>query len=535
MAQSCDRIVRGLRERGVIVDVLHFMPAPARAAVGDRAPGGRALPRLPDRGRSRRTRSTAPGARWRPGRKPITHVVAFGGSRPIMAAPVFAAWLGVPLITLIRGNDFDAAVFSTRRRPIARRRADAQRAGVRRLARQGRARSRRCTRASRCAGSPTGSTSPTGRSRRATSSTRAAWRAQRRRPPRARAVRPAEGQEGRRLPARRAAALRRRRTRFHLLLAGWMEPDMEAWLADARDRRTPRSRSWIASSCCRGTRRATGSRSRPSTTGCRTCSSRPRRSASRWSPRAPAAWPTCSTDAHRAALRSRRRGPLRVGAAAAPRDARRGPAPRDGRRLPRARRRPSSTASSRLTRYVRGAAPTRGSRSRAGVILYYALGGGLGHLTRARKVIAALGLRDVALLTASRHARRPARDRRAARSSPSRRRSAATAPRFRRLAAQHAGADSDELIVDSFPGGILGELCELELPPSAARRPAAALGDLQPSGSTARCPSSTRCTHSNRSADPPGPVEPLALPHAAPGRAAARRAALARRPLRPAA
>ena len=48
----------------------------------------------------------------------MTHLVAFGGSRPIMAAPVFAAWLGVPLITLIRGNDFDAAVFSTRRRPV---------------------------------------------------------------------------------------------------------------------------------------------------------------------------------------------------------------------------------------------------------------------------------------------------------------------------------------------------------------------------------------------------------------------------------
>ena len=31
---------------------------------------------------------------------------------------MYAAWLGVPLVTLIRGNDFDAAVFSTRRRPI---------------------------------------------------------------------------------------------------------------------------------------------------------------------------------------------------------------------------------------------------------------------------------------------------------------------------------------------------------------------------------------------------------------------------------
>jgi hypothetical protein len=42
------------------------------------------------------------------------------------------------------------------------------------------------------------------------------------------------------------------------------------------------------------------------------------------------------------------------------------------------------------------------------VILYYALGGGLGHLTRARKVLAALRLSDDAvLLTASRFARDP--------------------------------------------------------------------------------------------------------------------------------
>ena len=31
---------------------------------------------------------------------------------------MLAAWLGVPLVTLIRGNDFDAAVFSIRRRPV---------------------------------------------------------------------------------------------------------------------------------------------------------------------------------------------------------------------------------------------------------------------------------------------------------------------------------------------------------------------------------------------------------------------------------
>ncbi len=101
------------------------------------------------------------------------------------------------------------------------------------------------------------------------------------------------------------------------------------------------------------------------------------------------------------------------------------------------------------------------------MVLLYALGGGLGHLTRARYVIHALGLDgDVAILSASRYARdlrvtgdvpvievprRLGRDRRA----------------FRRwLAATLRELDPDELIVDTFPGGILGELCGMELPPS---------------------------------------------------------------------
>ncbi|HSE97349.1 MAG TPA: glycosyltransferase family 4 protein, partial [Blastocatellia bacterium] len=49
-----------------------------------------------------------------------THIVAFGGTLPLLAGPVFAAWLALPLITLIRGNDFDAGVFTPRRRDILR-------------------------------------------------------------------------------------------------------------------------------------------------------------------------------------------------------------------------------------------------------------------------------------------------------------------------------------------------------------------------------------------------------------------------------
>lgn len=149
------------------------------------------------------------------------------------------------------------------------------------------------------------------------------------------------------------------------------------------------------------------------------------------------------------------------------------------------------------------------------MILYYALGGGLGHLTRARKV---LGDRDDAvLLTSSSHARDP----RVTGGRP-------VIPVPRRLGHDRAAfrpwlrallhdLDPDELFVDSFPGGILGELCGMRLPRAtliARRLRWDAYADrldgplpmyervhrLEPLGYAA-----------------PGPVEPLQLPHAAPG------------------
>jgi hypothetical protein len=101
------------------------------------------------------------------------------------------------------------------------------------------------------------------------------------------------------------------------------------------------------------------------------------------------------------------------------------------------------------------------------VILYYALGGGLGHLVRARRLLDALGCSDrAALLTASEFAEDPqvvgelpvirvpgrlGHDRSAFRAW---------------LADALRALRPDRLIVDSFPGGILGELCGMTLPPA---------------------------------------------------------------------
>ena len=106
-------------------------------------------------------------------------------------------------------------------------------------------------------------------------------------------------------------------------------------------------------------------------------------------------------------------------------------------------------------------ASRRSGRRRSGVILYYAAGGGLGHLTRATALLGRLEPgRPAALLTASPFARDP----RVTAGFPSwrSRELEADLPAYRAwLDALLASGDYDAMYVDSFPGGILGELCGL--------------------------------------------------------------------------
>ncbi len=110
MAQSADRIVRGLRQRGFAIDVAHLSSRYTRLS-SDAQNGGK-LWRIP----LEEDAEHALNLMWnamstaRP-----SQVVAFGGVAAMLAAPVFAAWWHVPLIVLLRGNDFDAGVFSLRR------------------------------------------------------------------------------------------------------------------------------------------------------------------------------------------------------------------------------------------------------------------------------------------------------------------------------------------------------------------------------------------------------------------------------------
>jgi glycosyltransferase involved in cell wall biosynthesis len=117
MAESCDRIVRGLARSGVAIDMVHFDRR--STALSHRETGNGSLTRVPPDADVPHSLNLL----WNRLQQTIdlqatTHVVAFGGMLPLLAAPVFAAWIERPLITLLRGNELDLGVFDPRRRPM---------------------------------------------------------------------------------------------------------------------------------------------------------------------------------------------------------------------------------------------------------------------------------------------------------------------------------------------------------------------------------------------------------------------------------
>ncbi|MEZ5429458.1 MAG: glycosyltransferase [Pyrinomonadaceae bacterium] len=114
MAVSCDRIVRSLRSEDVTVDVAHFSRRYLKWKTVQKI-GGRHF-NCP----VREDISDAMNRLWNLIERehagvPYAHVAVFGGLLPMLAGPVFARWLKAPLTTLIRGNDFDAGIFSPKR------------------------------------------------------------------------------------------------------------------------------------------------------------------------------------------------------------------------------------------------------------------------------------------------------------------------------------------------------------------------------------------------------------------------------------
>jgi glycosyltransferase involved in cell wall biosynthesis len=119
MSQSCDRIVYNLRRQGIDIDVYHFTNrcAPGRRVAqthGDYIP----LSVDPDLSHTLNLAWNLIEAHTRTAPVPYTHIVCFGVNLSLMAAPSFSLWLGVPLVMMLRGNDFDANIFSIRKREV---------------------------------------------------------------------------------------------------------------------------------------------------------------------------------------------------------------------------------------------------------------------------------------------------------------------------------------------------------------------------------------------------------------------------------
>ncbi len=116
MAVSCDRLVSGLRRRDLFIDLI--------ALTAD-AGGKRILQKERDGGADFFVqREIAPGnsaqmawrlARQRSATGRYDFVVGFGANLAGHLATTYAAWLGVPSLVLVRGNDFDRDWFDPRR------------------------------------------------------------------------------------------------------------------------------------------------------------------------------------------------------------------------------------------------------------------------------------------------------------------------------------------------------------------------------------------------------------------------------------
>ena len=113
MSESCDRILRGLGREGVALDVVHFDRRATRFDA--RATSTGSILRVPPEADAAHLMNLV----WnRIESYDATHVVAFGGTLPLLGAPVFAAWMRRPLVAMIRGNEFDAGLIE--HRPCAR-------------------------------------------------------------------------------------------------------------------------------------------------------------------------------------------------------------------------------------------------------------------------------------------------------------------------------------------------------------------------------------------------------------------------------
>jgi len=115
MSQSCDRIVQSLRDKGLVIGLVHFRSTKNKLKLRT-VQGGfyLSLPVDDDAGHAFNVLFAYLS-------NPIlafqfSHMVAFGGYLPLLGAPIISKLLDIPLISMLRGNDFDVSIFSAKKR-----------------------------------------------------------------------------------------------------------------------------------------------------------------------------------------------------------------------------------------------------------------------------------------------------------------------------------------------------------------------------------------------------------------------------------
>ncbi|MEL7148432.1 MAG: hypothetical protein AAFO69_18810, partial [Bacteroidota bacterium] len=114
MSRSCDRIVHSFRAAGAVVDVFHFFSGKQRSATITES--GNYVPL-----EVTESESHTINLAWTQidcDRPRYDYLVSFGSHLSMIAAPIFAKWLQISLVSMIRGNDFDSSIFSPRKRSL---------------------------------------------------------------------------------------------------------------------------------------------------------------------------------------------------------------------------------------------------------------------------------------------------------------------------------------------------------------------------------------------------------------------------------
>ncbi|MFN0106591.1 MAG: glycosyltransferase [Bryobacteraceae bacterium] len=120
MAVSCARQVRGLRRRGIALDVLVLGAPQVFDARVEERDGGADILVPPETEPAMASNHAWLLVQARHSRTPYSRVVGFGASTGGFHAVTFAAWLGAQSIVLVRGNDLDRDWFLPQRGGMVR-------------------------------------------------------------------------------------------------------------------------------------------------------------------------------------------------------------------------------------------------------------------------------------------------------------------------------------------------------------------------------------------------------------------------------